>query len=425
MNYLTALLAFSAIMIVLSTLATVVVEGLHKLGRKRCGDFERMLQRLYDDAVAPRMGEAGIAAPSTAQAFAQQITRNPAVEDSRIGLLGKLPLLGNLLDTAFDRLTTRQFIEQFAQTEAGKRLRQERDNATSAIISELAYEFERYGEAATAYFERRAMVFSVLVAMVMALTLNVDAIRLYSALASDSTLSDKVITQVDVSRLEQAYLARMAAAETAAEQAAAVEVFEEVMARLRRDAQQLDGLALPIGRAHFPYCAGVGSGVGADTVPLADPRCASVTQQDVGSGLKAWLISAGEVLQRVGTRDGLGWLLSALLAGGMIGLGAPFWFKTYRYIAAFIPGIKLPDSTLARRSKGSVQQVERAQPIADTVVVTRGKMHPHQADDPAQEVERSAPASRAAVQVSPVSTGVLMTGLSEADLVEAFEKSRR
>jgi hypothetical protein len=34
------------------------------------------------------------------------------------------------------------------------------------------------------------------------------------------------------------------------------------------------------------------------------------------------------------TADGLGWLLSALLAGGLIGLGAPFWFDVYRRITA-------------------------------------------------------------------------------------------
>ena len=78
MNYLTALLAFSAVMIVLATLATVVVEALHKLARKRASDFEQMLSKLYSDAVEPRLKDAGLTLASKADDFALEITRNPA-----------------------------------------------------------------------------------------------------------------------------------------------------------------------------------------------------------------------------------------------------------------------------------------------------------------------------------------------------------
>ena len=69
MQYLTALLAFSAIMIVLSTLATVAVEGIHLLASRRTADFHRMLQRLFEDAVAPRLKRLAREGELTATAF--------------------------------------------------------------------------------------------------------------------------------------------------------------------------------------------------------------------------------------------------------------------------------------------------------------------------------------------------------------------
>ena len=111
MNYLTALLAFAAVMIVLSTLATVVVEGLHKIASKRSKDFQEMLTKLYDDTVQSRLPQN--AGPETkasaAEEFAAQLTKNPAFRETNSGLLKHIPFLRNLFKTEFDQLTTRQF----------------------------------------------------------------------------------------------------------------------------------------------------------------------------------------------------------------------------------------------------------------------------------------------------------------------------
>jgi hypothetical protein len=100
------------------------------------------------------------------------------------------------------------------------------------------------------------------------------------------------------------------------------------------------------------------------------------------------------------TQDGIGWLLSVLLSGGLIGLGAPFWFRTYRFVASFVPGLKLPDSTLARRTKTSGATAGGRSATQKTGAA--GKSSGTQPDVP--------PAAE---------------GLSNQDLKEAFENSRR
>jgi hypothetical protein len=42
------------------------------------------------------------------------------------------------------------------------------------------------------------------------------------------------------------------------------------------------------------------------------------------------------------------WLLNSFLAGLLIGLGAPFWFKMYRSLADFVPGVRRGAKTETR-----------------------------------------------------------------------------
>ncbi|MDH3672236.1 MAG: hypothetical protein OES46_13930 [Gammaproteobacteria bacterium] len=418
MNYLTALLAFSAIMIVLATLATVVVEGIHKLARKRASDFEEMLSKLYEDAIAPRLKEITKTELlpdgrlTAATKFARQVTRNPAFREANSGMLRRIPFVKNLFTTTLEELTTRQFVEQLAQTDAGKKLREKGGNLVEKTLGELAYEFERYGEAATSYFERRAAALSVLVAFVLALVLNVDAIKLYGALATDKALAEEVIKDLDIAKLEKVYVDSIETAGGDEQKRAKIaEEYQEVLARIRKDSARLERLGIPIGHSYFPFCSG-GPGTtqsNPSDEDFTDPRCKGikVTRVDevtylVVGPLFTWTKRFFKALwtRVLDTQDGIGWLLSVLLSGGLIGLGAPFWFRTYRFVASFVPGLKLPDSTLARRTK--------------TSGATAGGRSATQKTGAAGKSSGTQP------DVSPAAEG-----LSNQDLKEAFENSRR
>ena len=89
MNYLIALLAFSAVMIVLATLATVLVESIHKIFRTRSHDFDEMLTQLYKKSVKPQLDNIGVSLATEAETFVRQIRENPAIGRDRNSLFNK------------------------------------------------------------------------------------------------------------------------------------------------------------------------------------------------------------------------------------------------------------------------------------------------------------------------------------------------
>ena len=96
MNYVLALLAFSAIMIVLATLVTVVVSFVQSAGSMRAKSFKMMLTQLYNKEVAPRLKKLDV--ESTAEDFVAGITTNPAIAK------GPHELIIDLGDYTFERI---------------------------------------------------------------------------------------------------------------------------------------------------------------------------------------------------------------------------------------------------------------------------------------------------------------------------------
>ncbi|MDH3404665.1 MAG: hypothetical protein OES32_10005 [Acidobacteriota bacterium] len=455
MNYLTALLAFSAVMIVLSTVATVAVEFLHKLGRKRAQDFEELLSQLYTQAIEPRLDKAEVVVTSSVADFVRDIRKNPAFDAGKEPRYAKWPVLRRLFDTSFEQLTTRQFVEQFAQTEAGRKLRAKGRDEVTALIGKFSYEFERYGDAATDFFKRRATTLSVAVAFLLALFLNIDAIKLFSVLAEDETLVETVIASVDVAKLETKAQQQIESAGDEQAKAAIREELDAVLATIKEESRSLQGLGLPIGFAYFPFCEA------REGEKPVDARCEGVPSSDFRSDAK-WIGGALTVLVttlenawlRVFSKSaGWGWLFSIAAAGGLIGLGAPFWFKTYRAVADFIPGLKSQDRTQERGGGGGQTTPAPSAPAgqgalppgAVTVLVTgpeaapapgtaaaaRG-VAPDEGAGRGRGVEPPAPggpvvAVPAAGTAAAAATLQMATkgGLSETDLYRAFDQSDR
>lgn len=348
MSYLTSLLAFSSIMIVLTTLTTVVVEFIHTVLRKRSGDFETLLAQLYRNAIRPTLQDASVTVEEKADQFVEQLIRNPAFAAPEKRWFSRLPVIGALLgrftDTSFRELSTRQFVEQLRQTEAGKKLAEQGDAEATKVLGKLAWEFERYGEAASTYFRQRATVFSLLVAFVVAAGFNIDAFRLFTALAQDQSLSERVIAGIDVNQLEASFLQRLDAAgkveptpSALAQKELIQKEYEEMLASIRGESENLDKLGLPIGTAYYPFC----------TEKALDPRCEeapAASKRKIAFPFAASLLNEGvrvldDIYRRVlASRDGWCWLFNIMVSTGLIGLGAPFWFKTFRTVASLIPG---------------------------------------------------------------------------------------
>ena len=403
MNYLIALLAFSAIMIVLSTLASVLVESIHRLLNTRSRDFDEMLTQLYRQSVRPHFKSAGIKLADDAESFVREIRKNPAISSRRKGLFNTF-----LVKTEFEELTTRQFVEQFAQSGAGRQLMQkvvqQENELAASTIAKLSYEFERYGQAATEYFTRRAAFFSIVVAFALASTLNIDSLTLYQALSRDTRLAEQVIESIDVEKLQKARVADLAVAADSDAQETVNEKYDAILNNYRKASAQLEGLSLPLGHDFFPFCA-----KGSDF----DPRCKIMTPVEnvqllpaidpALSWLKHFFVRVGVVLS---SQDGLVWLFRIIITTGLIGLGAPFWYKTYRSVGQLIPGRRQPASeSTAERSQGvTLASYQAGQPVV-------------------VEVQKATvPVSAEAVSEQP--TGVSRRSLSRADADGAGKKEK-
>lgn len=357
MNYLIAVLAFSAVMVVFATLATVMVEAFHKVIGARANNFQEMLTKLYEDVIEPQVitktEDATDELIKGADNFVEKIVQNPAIQ--RVGFLRRIPFLKKCFKTKyasdFDELSTRQFIEQFRDAPIAKKIKEKTDQEAQKVIKHIAYEFERYGQAASIYFQQRATVLSIIASLLLAFTLNVDAIRLYKGLAKEDSLSESVIAKINIDQLQAVYEERI---KSGAGGNAGVE-FSKIKAEIINETKEIDSLSLPIGHAYFPFCEQTSN------ASFIDSRCNNFTVPSIVNltDKPDSLFSIVDnflngIIAIFSHKDGYIWILRTVLTGLLIGLGAPFWFKTYRFVAQFVPGRQTPpeDSLRDRQNSG-------------------------------------------------------------------------
>jgi hypothetical protein len=423
MEFLTALLAFAAVMALMSTIVAVVIEAAINLLGMRSSGLRSLLAQYYRDAVAPRLPSgSGLRGDNAeARAFASEVTSNPA----------RLPGAMRSGARRYNRLTVRQLIEQLARTPAGEAFLKLPDSQLKPHLEALAYEFDRFSEGARDFFTRRTRNTGVTIALILAFVLNVDALRLYRVLATDADTRDRVIEVMDDvqaanARLEQAVAERearegrgaastpdasqapTAAAPRELTPAEAEELLRENEQRVDELLSLLANMSIPIGVTQYPYCSRYSPLLGhvAEGEAVFDGRCKRVRRYEAAlddpnaapidpdegpsvdevAGVRDRIAGLTPLVSMIGGEptarwivlrghpDSLLWLFSVLIAGGMIGLGAPFWFNVYRRLGLLIP-IVGATGALTRRAQtqdGSTVQTTADEGRRDDVNVRGG-----------------------------------------------------
>lgn len=362
MALLLALVGFAAVVAVYSTIVSVVVEGIHKMFALRSAGMSEMLRNFYDQKLGnlqPGDTPAEQAAPSAtgshmasadSRAFANAMTRRAASENLRPWYIRRWPLIGQILSSRVQKMSTLQFIERLAETPEGQALaRHDRPRLRRALTA-AAYEFERIGEAQTEYFRSRANMVSVLSGIAVAFLVNLDAITLYKELATNATLSARLSTLAETSSFQQA--------QNLAEDGATAQISAAL------NSPDLQGLkttfldmGVPVGRKMFPYCEGYVIEPDGASETYRDTRCnaqiergdtSTVTWQESYQDYLASTSSShsfGSLASHVGNRAAAiwnnpgtftMWLIGVLIGGGLLGLGAPFWFRLFARGAAIV-----------------------------------------------------------------------------------------
>lgn len=330
MDWLITLLAFAGVMAFLSTLLSVFIEGLHKaFGMRRAG-LEEMLRALHA-RVLTRLDPATAQLDTseflpegdhaTGDRFARRMTDNISFRGRGwFGWMRQIPIMREFVERRHERLSTLQFVEQLARTDVAHSLRAMSRPQRQRALTAAAYEFERFGDSQSTYFQSRARVLSVVFALIFALAANIDALQIYKRLRADAELRAIFSNEQAIDQYERER------ATAPAEGTTSQQALSDLVTRL----DQAQSQGLPVGYMMYPHCQN------SPAMPAVqfDARCGlpgvrsqPTTDLDVLQSLSNfWFSTAGWL-----------WMLSVLLAGGLIGLGAPFWYQLFRRLARIVP----------------------------------------------------------------------------------------
>lgn len=305
MSWLNAILAFSLAMIVFCTIVSALTEVVHEVAKRREKGLQWMLTRLYTEVLEPYARKVSGAVVDVDKELNDDFLKRVALNRSTKGNR----------DIVLSRLAFDDFIERLAETNVGQRLFRAlaataqghlRERA-EPMLADLGRAFARFESDATAHFASWARWYTVMVSLLVAFALNVDAVRLFSAFVADRDLAQAMVTHADAitAGLQEGKSSDNARAET----------LESTVADLRQQVRSTVAMGLPIGIRYFPWCQGDGD---------VDPACEA-------RGPWARLLVS------------LRWFFSVTLAGVLIGLGGPFWFDVYSKLSRFMQSTRRRD----------------------------------------------------------------------------------
>ncbi len=326
MNWLEAALAFSLIMLALATVVTIVLETGYQLLSTRERGFRLMMERLFDDVLSTRIAAtlSGISMETARDQFLASVTRNQAYEK-------KTSWLRSIAQSAdLKSMSMMQFAERLADTHVGDAIARTGAERTQIIINDLAQKFDRFGQGASQRFQGQAHFWCLLVSMVCAFAVNVDAVRVFKSLLHDDKLTQSVVQALESQVAENAPRPRSAADVMSAppvpagpEVSTPNEIVDAGAERVRAELARIDDTGLPISTEYWPFCRPRTAAADGKAPRSRDAGCVDDEQ-------RALPMDVGSIVDRIASVRGLQWILSVGLAGLLIGLGAPFWFDLAR-----------------------------------------------------------------------------------------------
>lgn len=400
MQILESALAFAITMLVLSLVCSSFVEIIHRVLMMREAGLKYMLGQIFDQVLAKhvqpwvdREGAKLLDQNSTTAAIHKAARRSfverMAANRAPMGVKPKTTPVSNVASVAIldqqkdswvygllggrdlTSLTPAQFMERLGSMDVGKELAAAASaagegaaDAVDSVLTDVAQKFEAFGKEAATYFEGRARLLSVCVAIVLAFAIRVDAIELFNTFLRDPNARNKVIEQAQVVTAQAAQNLQKASnaapqSQEAKEQAEALlKELQSTVDSTKATVKQYADLGLPIGWHK-------------DNASL-NPWAPTCTKDGVMRILAdGGSCRSGEKLIAFGWWPWLRLVASLVLGGVLIGLGAPFWYNAVtgltniRNIAKDISGVNQRTVESATTSPAAVsgRTPDRLQPV--------------------------------------------------------------
>ncbi len=267
-------IALAVSMLIFSTLATMVLEIIYKVFRLRQMGLKKMLETFYQSEVKQRIQV--------------MLARDGASGEDMPEFIEKITSMTGGSYT----LSTIEFIRRLAETDVGKLLAKRAESEQDALIDDITERYEDYGRRASHLFRRYSQIGTVIVSIIIALCLNINAVTIFRTFQTNEELTRSIAGQAEQAMAAyqiQAELLKAAAQNDPSNITSFnedIEALKGSVQRFRNAVDEAENLGLPIGWSD-------------------DKFFNSVDINEMG-----WW----------------GWLLATVFTGILIGLGGPFWF---------------------------------------------------------------------------------------------------
>jgi hypothetical protein len=412
MPLIEAALAFAITMLALSLICSSFVELIHRALKMREAGLKYMLEQLFDQVLVKYvepMAKEKLTAESAAieKILEEEGKKNPAKELVRSGIqvaydmvrdsfveqmtanrapvglkpdetLAAAPVrgkikpklrLGNLWGgRRVTQLSLTEFMERLGTIDVGEQIKEKATDGGKAaanvldnVLKDIAQKFDGFGKDAAGYFEGRARMLSVLVAIVLAFVVHVDAIDLFSTYLRDPNARAKVIEQSQAVTAQ--YKASQEAIETLKKLGPAApspgEVKDQVDALEKNSAT-----AITKANAAVSQYADLGVPLGW-TVPRIEAAHIGhlvwlCSNTPAGEKPPPWVAkcNSGGSIVLFEDPNVLGVWFYLLLGGLLIGLGSPFWYDVVTGLTS------IRNAAGGQKGAGAPPQQQATAPVA-------------------------------------------------------------
>lgn len=365
MAYLMAAAAFAVLMIIFSTMVTALTESYLRIFSVRGKILaQSVLKFLNEEKTAVRflkeLGQKPVPAkengdeptedeiPSKMRDAYNALTLNKSVGATVSPLHSFARMVRKIFRTSavknlkrVERLSTYSFLQRLAQTEIGEKIAEE---GNELVLRSLTVGFERYVAASNEVFRKHAQAMTMVLSFVFAFAFNIDAIRVFQHLVENPQISQRLVDNGEAAMREseaatQAYLEALRG-ETSGQDAEAYQAtLQDALAKIRGTLEDVETtsakLEVPIGWLRYPWHEEVIAS-DEDQAPFKFVR----------------------------------WFLGVVLAGFLIGLGGPFWYKVFTSLSHVIQTLRSlhgqPRTEVIEADRGSGQPA--SQELVDALI---------------------------------------------------------
>ncbi len=192
MLWVEASIAFAAVMMVLSTFVTVIIEVGHRFFRSREQGLRQLMAHMYQDVLIPQFGET---VDYTLKHFQEDMVKSDFLHNQQISLWQRL--IKRIINAKeLTALETGQFVERLALTPFADKIEhisQNQSHTLSILLNHITRQYYLFGESASVYFKRRAGFYSLLGALCLVFSFNINCVDLFYSLVELSAWINKLM----------------------------------------------------------------------------------------------------------------------------------------------------------------------------------------------------------------------------------------